>query len=141
MDWSSASPWNTDVFFRVLDYKTGKRLNWATGKEKTYNCLMKDTQLLLYYYALKNLYPDKSFYISIYYINDGGVFDMVFDEKDYIKAENILRQKFEYIRSVQLPQQLSSEQAHWKCQRLCEFSKIDEETEKSVCNKFHDMIK
>ena len=127
--------------YLIPTHNTGKRLNWATGKEKTYNCLMKDTQLLLYYYALKNLYPDKSFYISIYYINDGGVFDMVFDEKDYIKAENILRQKFEYIRSVQLPQQLSSEQAHWKCQRLCEFSKIDEETGKSVCNKFHDMIK
>ena len=87
-----------EKYFQVLDYKTGRRLNWATGEEKTYEDLAKDKQLLLYYYALKNLYPDYSFYVSIYYINDGGIFDLVFDEQDYLKAEEILKQKFEEIR-------------------------------------------
>jgi len=129
------------AYFQVLDYKTGKRLNWATGKEKTQEDLQKDVQLLLYYYALKNLHPDWEFYVSIYYINDGGVFDVVFSEDDYIKAENILKQKFEYIRSVKQPKQLSHDQTHWKCQRLCKFSEIHEESGKSVCNHFHDMVK
>ena len=129
-----------EKYFQVLDYKTGKRLNWATGEEKTYEDLQKDTQLLLYYYALKNLYPDWSFYVSIYYINDGGIFDLVFDESDYQKAEQILKKKFEDIKNSKLPKQLSREQSHWKCQRLCKFSETFEDTGKSACQFFHDMI-
>jgi hypothetical protein len=130
-----------DKYFQILDYKSGKRLDWATGKEKTHDDLHKDTQLLLYYYALKNLYPDWSFYVSIYYINDGGLFDVIFDEKDYNKAEQILRKKFEEIRDNELPKQLSKEQAHWKCQKLCKFSEMHEDTGISTCNYFHNMVK
>ena len=54
-----------DVYYQVLDYKTGKRLNWATGKEKTYEDLCSDKQLMLYFYALKNMYKDFNFYKSI----------------------------------------------------------------------------
>jgi hypothetical protein len=124
----------------VLDYKTGRRLNWATGEEKTYEDLQKDKQLLLYYYALKNLYPDWSFYVSIYYINDGGIFDLVFDESDYEKAEQILKEKFQDIKNNKVPRQLSKEQAHWKCQKLCKFSETFEDTGKNACQHFHDMI-
>ena len=130
-----------EKYFQVLDYKTGRRLNWATGEEKTYDDLQKDKQLLLYYYALKNLYPDWSFYVSIYYINDGGIFDLVFDDVDYKKAEQILKDKFEEIRDCKVPKQLSREQSHWKCQKLCRFSETFEDTGKSACNYFHDMIK
>jgi CRISPR/Cas system-associated exonuclease Cas4 (RecB family) len=130
-----------EKYFQVLDYKTGRRLNWATGEEKTYEDLQKDKQLLLYYYALKNLYPDWSFYVSIYYINDGGIFDLVFDESDYEKAEQILKEKFEDIKNSKLPRQLSREQAHWKCQKLCKFSETFEDTGKNACQHFHDMIK
>ena len=129
-----------EKYFQVLDYKTGRRLNWATGEEKTYEDLAKDKQLLLYYYALKNLYPDYSFYVSIYYINDGGIFDLVFDEQDYLKAEEILKQKFEEIRDCKIPKQLSREQSHWKCQKLCRFSETFEDTGKSTCQYFHDMV-
>jgi hypothetical protein len=147
--------------YRILDYKTGRRMNWVTGKVKSYECFQKDTQLLLYYYAMKNKYPDREFYVSIYYINhyiddnkvrhDGGVFDIAFDENDYKKAENMLRQKFEYIRSVELPQQLYSDQARaaapkwgsdaFKCIYLCKFSQEWEKSGKSVCQHVHDMVK
>jgi CRISPR/Cas system-associated exonuclease Cas4 (RecB family) len=129
-----------EKYFQVLDYKTGRRLNWATGEEKTYEDLQKDKQLLLYYYALKNLYPDWSFYVSIYYINDGGIFDLVFDESDYEKAEQILKEKFQDIKNNKVPRQLSKEQAHWKCQKLCKFSETFEDTGKNACQHFHDMI-
>lgn len=125
----------------IPTHNTGKRLNWATGKEKTYSDLQKDPQLLLYYYALKNVYPDKDFYMSIYYVNDGGVFDVIFTQNDYAKAEKMLQQKFQYIQSVSLPKQLSKDQSHWKCQKLCKFSEIFESTGKTTCQFIHDEIK
>jgi hypothetical protein len=138
-----------DEYFQILDYKTGKRINWATGKVKTYEKLQKDTQLLLYYYALKNMYPDWEFYVSIYYINDhkidgelvkGGLFDIVFDEDDYNKAENILKQKFEYIKNVQHPRLLHNKNEHWKCEYLCKFSQEWEDSGKSTCIHIRDEI-
>ena len=131
-----------DEYYEILDYKTGKRINWATGEEKTHEKLQKDTQLLLYYYALKNMYPEREFSVSIYYINSGGLFSMVFDEDDYQKAEDILRQKFEQIRDIQQPRLLSNENSHWKCQKLCKFSQpYKEGAEKSVCQYIRDQIK
>lgn len=131
----------SDVYFRILDYKSGKRLNWATNKEKTYECLTKDPQLLLYYYALKRKFPEREFYMSIYYVNDGGIFDIAFDDDDFKKAENMIKQKFQYIKNVQVPKQISRDQTHWKCKYLCAFSKINEETGTSTCNEYHQMIK
>jgi len=131
----------SEDYLQVLDYKSGKRLDWATGKEKTYADLCKDKQLLFYYYALKNVYPDKSFYMSIFYLNDGGLFDIMFDDSDYEKAEKMIRNRFEYIKSVELPKQISTDQENWKCQRLCKFSQIHEESGQSICNHFHGMIK
>jgi len=131
----------TEDYFQILDYKTGKRLNWATDKPKEYEDLQNDKQLLLYYYALKNEFPDKEFYVSIYYVNDGGVFDFAFGDEEYEKAEKMLRSRFEYIRSVGTPKQLSPQQKHWKCQKLCKFSEFDKKAGKSTCNVFHDMIK
>jgi hypothetical protein len=128
-------------YYEILDYKTGKRLDWATGEEKTYEKLQKDTQLLLYYYALKNMYPEREFSVSIYYINAGGLFSMVFDESDYEKAESILRKKFEQIRDIQQPRLLSNEHSHWKCQKLCKFSSEYEGSGKSICQHIRDEVK
>ena len=128
-------------YYEILDYKTGKRLNWATGEEKTLESLQKDTQLLLYYYALKNEYPDREFAVSIYYINSGGLFSLVFDEEDYAKAEDILKKKFEQIRNIQNPRLLSKGNRHWKCQKLCKFSEPWKDTDKSVCQHISDEVR
>jgi CRISPR/Cas system-associated exonuclease Cas4 (RecB family) len=130
-----------DVYYQVLDYKTGKRLNWATGKEKTYEDLCSDKQLMLYFYALKNMYQYYNFYTSIYYINDGGVFDIVFSEEDYHKAEEMLRKRFEYIKSVELPRQLSNDQLNWKCTKLCKFAEQYPGSNKTTCQHFYDLIR
>ena len=131
---------HSDGYYEIIDYKTGKRINWATGEEKTHEKLQKDTQLLLYYYALKNMYPDREFSISIYYINDGGLFSMAFDEEDYEKAEEILKKKFEQIRNTQHPKLLSNKNSHWKCQKLCKFSEPYKDTEKSLCQHIRDEV-
>ena len=133
---------NGNNYYEILDYKTGKRINWATGEEKTYEKLQKDTQLLFYYYALRNMYPDAEFSVSIYYINHGGVFSLVFDDEDYQKAENILKRKFEYIKGVEHPKLLSKENLHWKCQKLCKFSEPHEDGNgSSVCQFISQQVK
>ena len=88
------------------------------------------------------MYPDAEFSVSIFYINDGGVFSLCFDEEDYQKAEEILKQKFQYIKNNQQPKLLSNENSHWKCQKLCLFSSpYKEGAKKSVCQHIRDEIR
>lgn len=128
-------------FYQVLDYKSGQRKNWATGKKKEYADLEYDSQLLLYYYALKNLFPEKEFIVSIFYINDGGIYEFPFDREHYLAAENMLKQKFMYIKNVQIPRQVSTNPEHPTCKYMCAFSKSIEGSDKSICQHFYDQIK
>lgn len=125
----------------IPTHNTGKRYNWGSDKEKTMDDLEKDKQLLLYYYALKTLYPDKEFYISIYYINDGGVFTFPFDESDFLKAEEMIKREFQYIKSVEYPKLLSQNNSHFKCQKMCAFSQPFDMSGKSICHFYRDEIK
>jgi len=88
----------------IVDYKTGKRLDWATGQEKTQEKLEKDPQLRIYHYAIKHLYPHiKNIIFTIYFINDGGPFSVCFHDSDLKDTEDMLRQKFEAIKSTKKP--------------------------------------
>lgn len=130
----------------IPTHNSGRRWNWAEDKIKEHEDFYKDPQLLFYYYALRNKYPDYEFLVSIYYVNDhkidgelvkGGLFTVVFDDRDYERAEDMIRQKFEYIRSVEIPSRIDPKNSHWKCRYLCKFSEIDEETGESTCQKIH----
>jgi RimJ/RimL family protein N-acetyltransferase len=134
----------------IQDYKSGRRWDWANDKIKEHEDFYKDPQLLFYYYALRNKYPDYEFLVSIYYVNDhkidgelvkGGLFTVVFDDRDYERAEDMIRQKFEYIRSVEIPSRIDPSNSHWKCRYLCKFSEIDPETGESACEKIHRELK
>lgn len=107
-------------FIEIIDWKTGRRLNWATGKEKTLACLEKDPQLRIYHYAVSHLYPHiENIMITINFINDGGPFSMCFQKSDLIETERMLRDKFEKIKSVKRPYLNKS----WMCKKLCHFGK------------------
>lgn len=109
-----------DNFFEIIDWKTGRRLNWATGKAKTQECLENDPQLRIYHYAVSHLYPNiDNIMITINFINDGGPFSMCFQKSDLIKTELMLRNKFEKIKLVKRPQLNRS----WMCKKLCHFGK------------------
>lgn len=124
----------TDDIYEVIDYKTGRRLDWATGEEKTEEKLQHDPQLLIYYYALKHLFPDKEFVFSLFYINDGGLFSVYFDKSSYHEAEEMIRRRYLEIMSTSEPKLLSESQSHWKCKRLCQFAKQEyKETGISIC--------
>lgn len=104
----------------IIDWKTGKRLDWATGQEKTQQKLEKDPQLMIYFYAAKKLYPSiKNIIISINFINDGGPFSICYHDNDVYEAEQMIRKKFEQIKNTQKPELNKS----WKCGKLCMFGK------------------
>ena len=113
----------------IIDWKTGRRLDWATGEEKTQEKLETDPQLRIYHYAISHLYPEIEHIIfSIYFINDGGPFSICFDKSDLIKTENMLRNKFEIIKNVKKPKLNRS----WMCNKLCHFGKTTFENDKNV---------
>lgn len=102
----------------IPTHNTGRRLDWATGQEKTLEKLYKDPQLKIYHYALSNLYPQYDHIImSINFINDGGAFSMCFDKSDLSSTEDLIRKKFEEIKQCKRPRLSKS----WKCNKLCYF--------------------
>lgn len=104
----------------IIDWKTGRRLDWATGQEKTQEKLEKDPQLRIYHYAISHLYPHIEHIIfSIYFINDGGPFSICFDKSDLQSTEDMLRSKFEVVKNSRRPRLNKS----WMCTKLCHFGK------------------
>lgn len=137
-----------DNTIEIIDWKTGRRLDWATGEEKTQEKLEKDPQLRIYHYAISKLYPKIDHIIfSIYFINDGGPFSICFDKTDLPKTEEMLRQKFEVVKNTKKPFLKKS----WMCNKLCHFGKttfentnIDpqiEYRENQICNIGSPMTK
>jgi len=109
-----------DNTIEVIDYKTGKRLDWATGEVKTQEKLQNDPQLKIYHYAISQLYPHiDHIMFSIYFINDGGPFTLCFDKSDLASTEQMLRQKFDAIKNNKRPRLNKS----WMCSKLCHFGK------------------
>ena len=104
----------------IPTHNTGRRLDWATGQEKTLEKLQHDPQLRMYHYAVSHLYPQIDHIIfTINFINDGGAFSVCYDKTDLPKTEDMIRQKFETIKNTTKPQLNKS----WKCNKLCHFGK------------------
>ena len=132
-----------DGVIEVIDWKTGRRVDWATGEEKDYDKLSNDPQLLLYYYAISKMFPeyDQSI-MTIFYIKDGGPFSLCFDKNDEEKFLAMLRKRFNQIKNNTRPCMLSNDQSHWKCKNLCHFYKTNwNGTDTNMCRYVHDKIK
>lgn len=109
-----------DNTYEICDYKTGRKYDWSKDCDKTYESLVCDPQLLMYYYAGQKLYPQiENFVTSIAYINDGGVSSMCFSKDKIPYIENMLRKRFEEIKRCTRPKLNRS----WKCRKLCTFGK------------------
>jgi len=119
--------------YEIIDWKTGKRMNWATGEEKTHAKLQDDFQLRLYHYAASYLYPNiKHVIVTINFINDGGPFTLIYDKSDLPKTEQMIKKRFEKIRNNDAPQVIAEERRYVtfdngfrmdKCKKLCHFGK------------------
>ena len=132
-----------DGIIEVVDWKTGRRLDWATGEEKTYEKLCEDPQLLLYNYAISKLFPDYSQSImTIFYVRDGGPFSMCFDKKDEEKFLEMLKRRFQQICRNNTPKPMSHSRNHWKCTKLCHFYKNKwPGTDKNMCIYIEEHLK
>lgn len=109
-----------DDTLEIIDWKTGRRLDWATGEEKTLAKLQNDPQLRIYHYAVSALYPEiDHIIVSINFINDGGAFSICYDRSDLAYTEDMIRRKFDAIKNTKVPQLNKS----WKCTKLCHFGK------------------
>ncbi len=109
-----------DNTLEIVDWKTGRRLDWATGQEKTQEKLQNDPQLMIYHYAISQLYPQYDHVmVTIYFINDGGPFSILFDKSDLSRTESMLQKKFEVIKQTRQPRLNKT----WMCSKLCHFGK------------------
>ena len=131
----------------ILDYKTGSNKDWATMKDKDLKSLHKDPQLLLYYYACRNIFPEiKHFVFTIYYLATAGPFTLVFDDDSYKLAEKMIRNKFEQIKGITHPKLISNTQQerskNFKCSKLCHFAKHNQPgTDITICEYYQNKVK
>lgn len=125
-----------DNLFEIIDWKTGRRVDWATGKEKTQEKLENDPQLRIYHYAIQHLYPEvANIMVTINYMNDGGPFSICFEKSDLLKTEQMIRSKFEKIKPVQRPALHKT----WMCSKMCHFGKTTfENTSVSPIEEYRD---
>jgi hypothetical protein len=118
----------SDDCYELIDWKTGKRKDWNTGKVKNEETLRDDIQLLIYYYAMHQLFPQvNSFAVTIFYISDGGPYTVYFDKEDLPRLERRIERKVKYLLSTKKP----SLNKTFKC-RFCDFSKSSFEDAKHI---------
>lgn len=104
--------------YHIIDYKTGKRVNWGTGKTKEYSDLMDDFQLNFYHIAARMLYPQiDNILITIFFINDGGPYTIPFGRCDVPKAIDNVKKLYNQITT----KEPEVRRGFW-C-RFCSFSK------------------
>lgn len=123
----------------IVDWKTGRRLDWNTGQEKTMQKLEVDAQLRMYHYAIHKLYPDiDQVMITIYYITDGGPYTVFFNRDDLPKTEELLQARFQQIKDTVRPRRIYPD---WKCSKLCHYGKTEHPTSgKLLCVHYKDEI-
>lgn len=124
-----------------IDWKTGKRMNWTTKRAKTSADLRKDPQFLLYYYALRRLYPDDQVFFTIFFTADGGPFPICFDDSDIAKALGMLKEQFQLIQRTTNPSLAEDSKAQvWKCKRCSFYDTPYKDSGKTVCGFFRDEL-
>lgn len=126
----------------VIDWKTGSRRDWVTGKTKNYDEFVQDPQIRLYHYAATILYQWASqILFTIFWLKDGGPFTICFHKDDMKQTEQMLRQRFEEITSCIQPKLIYP---NYRC-RLCYYSNHDlkgnvVDYEDSSCKKIADKV-
>lgn len=130
-----------DNTIEVIDWKTGRRMDWASGEEKNYKKLEDDAQLLLYYYALSKLYKDfqhKIMSIFFYKAPDGKIdpkpFSICFGPEDEARFLEKLKGRFLEIQKNNLPKPIDPKRNSFKCKTLCHFCKNNwKNTNENMC--------
>lgn len=122
----------------IIDYKTGRKYNWAKEKDKTYNDIKNDIQLRLYFYAVRKLFPQFPYVmITLFYINADGATTICYDDKDLEKTEEMVKDYFERVSKIKQPRLTKT----WKCEKLCPHSKVYKDTGVSICEFMQEKVR
>jgi CRISPR/Cas system-associated exonuclease Cas4 (RecB family) len=98
----------------VRDYKTGSMSDWASGKQKDYEYIQKDFQLLLYGFAMKRKFPQyKYINLSLIYLKFKKVLETFYDEEKDAYIEKKIQETFERIRRDMKPRANRSFKCKW----------------------------
>lgn len=128
----------------VVDYKTGSRVEWNKKgiPKKTYKKLQQDTQLMLYYHAIKSLYPEyEDVIINIVYVRDGGLFSFFFNDENVRIVKDRIKSSFEEIKTCEVPKMFDPTNMDVRCKNICHFGKTNwPGTNKTKCKHIHDEI-
>lgn len=126
----------------IPTHNTGRRLDWGTNTVKDYDYLCQDKQLMLYYYAASQLFPDKNIILTIFFIRDGGPFTICFDRDDLPKIEEKIKRYFFETNHTPLPRLRDPSYTDFQCKTLCHFYKNKlPGTNDHICKFIHDQIK
>lgn len=121
----------------IVDYKTGQRKDWNTGKKKQLEDFYKDTALNTYDLAAQRLFPQyKNRIITLIYIRDGGPYSISMDSRHNKAAIDTLRKSYRNIlfdENVERLKDQPNSNSYYKCNKMCSFgtTKIDG---KSLCD-------
>lgn len=125
----------------IIDHKTGQRYDWGKKIIKSYDELLKDRQLMLYYYAARKSFPEyHSIMLTIFFIRDGGPFTLPFDDDIMQEVENNLRTTYEEIKKCKQPTQLDRLHNDFRCKTLCGFFKNKTDGKTCVCDHVKNEI-
>lgn len=108
----------------IPTHNTGKMFNWGKNEAKTFESLHEDKQLMFYYYAARQIFPQyKNIIITINFIRDGGAQTIAFDDSILEATENMIRQTFEEIKANEKPKLLDPTYNDHRCRLFCPFFK------------------
>lgn len=123
------------------DYKTGRQWDWAAQKRKDWASLMVDRQLLLYYHAVRRLYPDDDLLFSIDYVREDGVFFLPYGDEQDAAAVAMLREMFEKIRDCEMPDRRMDEVGpRGQPCSFCHYARAKAPTGESLCDYYHGQL-
>ena len=126
-----------DSTIEVVDWKSGRRIDWSNYKEKTFEKLFQDPQLRIYHYALSQLFPDKNIILTIFYLKDGGPFTFTLDEKHALATEEMIKRGFQNITESTSPQRRRNREKGF-C-KFCYFGKtMSCDNTKNLCQFYYD---
>jgi hypothetical protein len=127
----------SDDTWEIIDLKTGAMRDWGKNKNKDYNTLMDDDQLILYYYAVKRLYPKiKHTIVTINYIKHQPI-TLPYGQEQYDKAEKLLKTKLKLLKKIKVPKLTID----YRC-GYCHFGKTKQEgSNLSICEYMRQQIK
>jgi hypothetical protein len=132
-----------DGVYEIVDWKTGQRLDWANDEKKDYKKLCQDFQLMLYYYAVRHLYPNvKTVVVSIFFIRDGGPFSLCFENSSLDTVEDLLYNRWKQITTSTLPEMVDPSQKDFRCQKICDYFKTPSpDGRTNMCKFLHEQVK